>query len=172
MTRKLLEFFPSDNCSAFANIRQYQDNACVSVHTHGIEVTIDGTSIYIHNSQIIVFECYYFDDKVEFQRSDSRGARVGMGMLLAGPIGAAVGLASSFGKGNKHITSHNLIIAFWDIETQEKEIIELEDRKGVKENAVPNLIEYWKEQIKINEETGRKAVGDYKAGVKKQVVLV
>lgn len=164
-SQKLFEFFPSDLCSAFANIRQYQENACVTVHTHGIEVAIDDVRVNIHNSQIIVFDCYYFDDTVEYQRSNSRGSRVGLGLMLAGPIGAAVGLASSFGKGHKHVKSHNLIIAYWNTVTKQKEIIELENTKGVAENVAHKLVEYWQEQVKINEETGRTPTGDSKAGV-------
>lgn len=85
-------------------------------------MAIDDVRVNIHNSQIIVFDCYYFDDTVEYQRSDSRGSRVGLGLMLAGPIGAAVGLASSFGKGHKHVKSHNLIIAYWNTVTKQKEI--------------------------------------------------
>lgn len=162
---KLLEFYPNDTCSAFSDIKRYQDDACVIVHTHGIDVSIGGTRVNIHNSQIIALDYYYFDDTIQYQKLDSRGARVGLGLLLAGPVGAAVGLASSFGKGNKHIVSHNLIISYWNIETRQKEIIELEDRIGVKDNIIPNLVECWKEQVKINEETGRKAMGDNKPGV-------
>lgn len=162
---KLFEFFPSDSCSSLAQIRQYQENACVNVHTHGVEVVVDNVRINIHNSQIIVFDCYYFDDTIEYKRSDSRGSRVGLGMMLAGPVGAAVGLASSFGKSNKHIKSHNLVIAYWDTKTKQKEIILLENRKGVAENIAPNLVEYWQEQVKINDETGRTPTGDNKAGV-------
>ena len=161
----LFEFYPNNTCSAFSSIKRYQDDACVTVHTHGIDVTIDGIRVNIHNSQIIALDYYFFDDTVQYQKSDSRGARVGVGLLLAGPIGAAVGLASSFGKGNKHIVSHNLIISYWNIETMQKEIIELVDRKGVKDNIIPNLVECWKEQVKTNEDTGRKAWGDNMAGV-------
>ena len=33
---RAFEFYPSDNCSAFAHINKYQDIAGVTVHTHGI----------------------------------------------------------------------------------------------------------------------------------------
>ncbi len=163
--QKYFEFFPCDVCSAFSNVRQYQEAACVTVHTHGIEVVIDGVRVNIHNSQIIVFDYIYFDDTIEFKRSETRGSRVGLGWMLAGPIGATVGLASSFGKGNEHITSHILIIAYWNTVTKAKEIIQLEDKKGVAENVVPKLVDYWREQIAINQETGRLPIGANKAGV-------
>lgn len=163
--QQYFEFFPDDSCSALAKVRQYQEASCVTVHTHGIEVVVDDVRINIHNSQIIVFDCYYFDDTVEYKRSDSRGSRVGLGMMLAGPIGAAVGLATSFGKSNKHIVSHNLVIAYWDATTKQKEIIQLENRKGVAQNIAPRLVEYWQEQVRINQETGRTPTGNNKAGV-------
>lgn len=163
--QQYFEFFPDDSCSALAKVRQYQEAACVTVHTHGIEVVVDDVRINIHNSQIIVFDCYYFDDTVEYKRSDSRGSRVGLGMMLAGPIGAAVGLATSFGKSNKHIVSHNLVIAYWDANTKQKEIIQLENRKGVAQNIAPRLVDYWHEQVRINQETGRTPTGNNKAGV-------
>ena len=168
---QLFSFYPSDTCSAFANIRGYQDDACVTVHTHVIEVYIDKTQLNIHNSQIIVFDYYFFDDTIEYQKADTRGARIGLGFRLAGPIGATIGLASSFGKGNKHIVSHNLIISYWNLETKAKEFIVLENEEGVKDNVVPKLVEYWREQVEINKETGRKPMGDDKAGVEKNGCL-
>lgn len=165
INQQLFEYFPSDTCSALINVRQYQEASCVIVHTHGIEVVIDDVRINIHNSQIIVFDCYYFDDTVEYKRSDSRSSRIGLGMMLAGPIGAAVGLATSFGKSNKHIVSHNLIIAYWNTSTKQKEIIELENRKGVDQNITPRLVEYWQEQVRMNQETGRTPIGNNKASV-------
>ena len=163
--QKYVEFFPNDLCSAFTKIRQYQEAACVTVHTHGIEVDIDGVRLNIHNSQIIVFDYFYFDDTMEFKRSETRGSRVGLGWMLAGPVGAAVGLATSFGKSKEHIICHFLIIAYWNTITKQKEIIQLEDKKGVTENVVPNLVDYWQEQVTINQETGRTPIGDNKAGV-------
>lgn len=159
------EYFPSDSCTALASVRKYQEASCVTVHTHGIEVVVDDVRVNIHNSQIIVFDCFYFDDTIEYKRSASRGSRVGLGMMLAGPIGAAVGLATSFGKSNKHIVSHNLVIAYWNVSTKQKEIIQLEDRKGVARNITPRLVECWQEQVRINQDTGRTPSGVNKAGV-------
>lgn len=102
-------------------------------------MAIDDVRVNIHNSQIIVFDCYYFDDTVEYQRSDSRGSRVGLGLMLAGPIGAAVGLASSFGKGHKHVKSHNLIIAYWNTVTKQKEITNSKIRKVSQKTSHINL---------------------------------
>lgn len=143
---KLLNFYPSSSCSAFSHVRRVQDDANVVVHTHGIELCIDGTRVKIHNSQIITFDYYSFDGDVEFNRADTRGNRVALGWMLAGPIGAAVGLACSFGKRKKHVSSHNLILAYWNISKRKKEIVELEDTKGVKDEIVPKLVEYWQEQ--------------------------
>lgn len=42
---------------------------------------------------------------------------------------------------------------------------ELENTKGVAENVAHKLVEYWQEQVKINEETGRTPTGDNRAGV-------
>lgn len=167
-SQKLYDWLPETNCDAFAHIKEYQDNACISIHTHGISVQIDGTKVNIHNSQIIVFDYWHFDDTVEYKRSDTRGARVATGIILGGPIlGAAVGLATSFGKGKKHVKCDNVVIAFWDIKTKSLQIINLQEPKKSDPGSVKKMIDYWKKQIHVNEETGRKPVGDYMAGVGK-----
>lgn len=130
-SQKLFDWSPNENCDAFAHIRDYKDNACIYIHTHGIRVEIGDTKVNIHNSQIIVFDYWHFDDTVEFKRSDSRGARVMAGTLLAGPIvGAALGLASSFGKGKTHVKRDNVVIAYWDIQTKSMQIINLQEREN------------------------------------------
>ena len=165
-SQKLFEWLPEDNCDAFAHIKKYQENACIYIHTHGISVQIDGIKVNIHNSQIIVFDYWHFDDTVEYKRSDTRGARIATGVLLGGPIlGAAVGLATSFGKGKKHEKYDNVVIAFWDIKTKSMQIINLQEPKKSEPGSVKKMIDYWKKQIQVNEETGRKPVGDNKAGV-------
>lgn len=161
-----LTFFPSDTCSIFSSVENVQDDAIVVVHTHGIEVDIDGKNILIHNSQIIIFDWYHFDDTIEYKRSDSRINRVCLGAVLGGPvIGAAIGLAASLGKGKTHIVSDNLVIAYWNIETRGKEIILLETRKDLSEKKVSKIVDYWHEQENINKNTGRHPSGDFKAGV-------
>lgn len=163
--QKLFDWSPEDNCDAFAHIKKYQDNACLYIHTHGISVQIDDTKVFIHNSQIVVFDYWHFDDTVEYKRSDTRGARVATGLLLGGPIlGAAVGLATSFGKGKKHLKYDNVVIAFWDIKTKSLQIINLQEQKGSEPGSVKKMIDYWKKQKQINEESGRKPVGNNKAG--------
>lgn len=165
-SQKLFDWSPNENCDAFAHIRDYKDNACIYIHTHGIRVEIGDTKVNIHNSQIIVFDYWHFDDTVEYKRSDSRGARVMAGTLLAGPIvGAALGLASSFGKGKTHVKRDNVVIAYWDIQTKSMQIINLQERENSEPGSVKKMIDYWKKQIQINIETGRKPIGDHKAGV-------
>jgi hypothetical protein len=165
-SQKLFDWSPNENCDAFAHIRDYKDNACIYIHTHGIRVEIGDTKVNIHNSQIIVFDYWHFDDTVEYKRSESRGARVMAGTLLAGPIvGAALGLASSFGKGKTHVKRDNVVIAYWDIQTKSMQIINLQERENSEPGSVKKMIDYWKKQIQINKETGRKPIGDHKAGV-------
>ncbi|MBO5466485.1 MAG: hypothetical protein J6A02_03470 [Prevotella sp.] len=165
-SKKIFNWSPEHNCYAFSHIKMYQDNACIYIHTHGISVQIDDTKVNIHNSQIIVFDYWHFDDTVEYKRSDTRGARVVTGLLLGGPIlGTAVGLATSFGKGKKHIKCDNVVIAFWDIKTKSLQIINLQEPKKSEQGSVQKMIDYWKKQKHINEETGREPVGENKAGV-------
>lgn len=165
-SNKLFDWNPEDNCDAFAHIKEYQDKACIYIHTHGISVQIDDTKANIHNSQIIVFDYWHLDDTMEYNRSETRGARIAIGTLLGGPIlGAAIGLATSFGKGKKHVKRDNVVIAFWDIQTKSLQIINLQESKESEAGSVKKMIDYWKKQRQINEETGRKAVGDNKAGV-------
>ena len=165
-SQKLFEWVPENNCDAFAHIKEYKDNACIYIHTHGISVQIGDTKVYIHNSQIVVFDYWHFDDTVEYKRSDSRGARVMAGTILAGPIvGAALGLASSFGKGKKHLKRDNVVIAFWDIKTKSLQIINLQEPDNSESGSVKKMIDYWKQQIQVNAETGRKPIEDNKAGV-------
>ena len=170
-SQDLFVFYPSDSCDAFNGVRQAKDDAYVRIHSHGISVTIDGIKVNIHNSQIILFDCWHFDDTVEYKRSDSRAERVQMGALLAGGgipgavIGGVIGLATSFGKGKKHLKCDNLVLAFWDIETRKINIIELQERKGSDPGKVQKMVDYWNEEKSINEETGRKAVGDHVAGI-------
>lgn len=169
---KLFEFFPNNYCSAFSSVRQYQDTAEVIVHTHGIEVNIDGICLYIHNFQVIVFDYFYLDETIEYKKADSRGARIGAGLILAGPMGAIVGLATSFGKGRKHIKSNNILIAYWNIETKQKEIILLENKEETSRDTVSKLIECWNEQKKLNEETGRKPLSGYNSGITSSGCLI
>ena len=170
-SQKLFEFFPSDTCDAFSSIKQYQDMAYVAIHTHGIEVKIDGIRVYIHNSQIILFDYWHFDDTVKYKRSDSRASRIGMGALLAGGgipgaiVGGAIGLATSFGTGKKHLKRDILVIAYWDVQTRTQQIIELQERKDSEKDSVKALIDYWKLHVQANEKTGRKAAGDFNSGV-------
>ena len=57
------------------------------------------------------------------------------------------------------------MIAYWDASTKQKEIIQLENRKGVAQNIAPRIVEYWQEQVRINQEKGRTPTGNNKAGV-------
>lgn len=165
-SNKLFDWNPEDNCDAFAHIKEYQDKACIYIHTHGISVQIDDTKANIHNSQIIVFDYWHLDDTIEYNRSDTRGARIAIGTLLGGPIlGAAIGLAASFGKGKKNVKRDNVVVAFWDTQTKSLQIINLQEPKDSEPGSVKKMIDYWKKQIQINDETGRKPVGDNKAGV-------
>ncbi len=163
---KSYEWTPDDNCDAFVHIKEYKDNAGIYIHTHGISVQIGDTNVNIHNSQIVVFDYWHFDDIVEYRRSDSRKERIMAGFLLAGPIvGATLGLASSFGKGKKHLKCDNVVIAFWDVKTRTLQVINLQESDNSEPGSVKNMIDNWKRQIQINAETGRKPIGDNKAGV-------
>ena len=165
-SQKLFEFFPSDECDAFSEIRSYTDMAYVGIHTHGIEVKINSIKVYIHNSQIILFDYWHFDDTFEYKRSDTRAARVGTGIMLGGPVlGAAIGLATSFGKGKKHLKCDNLVIAYWDAQTRTQQVIELQEPKDSEPGSVKALVDYWKLHVEANEKYGRKAGGSYNAGV-------
>ena len=146
---KIFEYFPEQSCDAFAHINEFKDNAYVKIHTHGVCVQIGDTKVNIHNSQLFLFDYWHFDDTVEYNRSDSRGSRVALGSMLGGPIvGAAIGLAASFGKGKKHVKRDNLVIGYWDAQSKTQQVINLSSG-----------------QIKINKETGRKAVGSNMAGI-------
>ncbi len=170
-SQNLFLFYPSDSCDAFSGVRQAKDDAYIRIHSHGISVSIDGIKVNVHNSQIILFDCWHFDDTVVYKRSDSRAERVQMGALLAGGgipgaiIGGAIGLATSFGKGKKHLICDILVLAYWDIETKKINIIELQERKGDNRGTAQKMVDYWNEEKSINEKTGRKAVGDQIAGV-------
>lgn len=167
-SQKLFEFSPNDKCDAFSEITSYTDMAYVGIHTHGIEIGIKDIKVYIHNSQIILFDYWHFDDTAEYKRSDTRAARVGIGILLGGPIiGAAAGLASSFGKGKKHLKFDNLVIAYWDVQTRTQQIIELQERDDSESGSVEALVDYWKLHVEANEKYGRIAGGSYNAGVSK-----
>lgn len=165
---ELLEYNPSENnCTAFAHIKEYKDDVFVAVHTHGIVVNVGDTELRIHNSQIIVFDYYFFDDYVKYKKSENRGDKIFCGTLFGGPIGAAIGLALSFGEGTRHSVFYNLIIAYWNYETKQKEVISIFDTRWIKEKIIPKLVENWKEQVNINEETGREPAGDKMVGVEK-----
>lgn len=157
-SQELFEFYPSDECDVFSNIRTFVDNAYVSVHTHGIGVQIKNSSIQIHNSQIIVFDCWHWDETVEYKRSDTRASKVILGTMLAGPLGAAAGLAASFGKGKKHMNRDILVIAYWDINTRKQQLINLIAKKDTEEGKIQRMVSHWENNVKINNETGRKAV--------------
>lgn len=156
-SQELFEFSPSDDCDVFSNIRTFVDNAYVSVHTHGVGVEIKNSSIQIHNSQIIIFDCWHWDENVEYKRSETRASRVILGTMLAGPLGAAAGLASSFGKARKHMNRDVLVIAYWDINTRKPQLINLVARKGTEQGKIQRLVSHWESQVKINYETGRQA---------------
>ena len=164
--QKVFEYFPEQSCNAFAHINEFKDNAYVQIHTHGICVQIGDTKVNIHNSQLFLFDYWHLDDIVVYNRRDSRGSRVALGTMLGGPIvGAAIGLATSFGKGKKHVKRDNLVIGYWDAQSKTQQVINMQEPKDSKAGSVEKLINCWKEQVKINEETGRKAVGNNKAGI-------
>ena len=154
------------NCTAFSHIKEDED-AYVFIHTHGIVVSVGDIDLSIHNSQIIVFDYYYFDDNVHYKKSEGRGEKILCGMVLGGPVGAAIGLAASFGKGTRHLVYYDLIIAFWNFTTKQKEFITLRDYEDLNKRLIPNTVQFWKLQVKINEETGREPKGDNKVGVEK-----
>ena len=163
---KIFEYFPEKSCDAFAHINEFKDNAYVKIHTHGVCVQIGDTKVNIHNSQLFLFDYWHFDDTVEYNRSDSRGSRVALGSMLGGPIvGAAIGLAASFGKGKKHVKRDNLVIGYWDAQSKTQQVINMQEPKDSEVGSVEKLVNCWKEQIKINKETGRKAVGSNMAGI-------
>ena len=86
--------------------------------------------------------------------------------MLGGPIiGAAIGLATSFGKGKKHVKRDNLVIGYWDAQSKTQQVINMQEPKDSEVGSVEKLVNCWKEQIKINKETGRKAVGSNMAGI-------
>lgn len=163
----LVKFDPqSTNCDVFSSIHEIKDTSEIFCHSHGIKIHVGNIEYNRHNSQIIIMEAWRFDDTISYNRSDSRAARIGMGVLLGGPIvGAALGLASSFGRGKKHIVTDILEIYFWDVNTKQKQWISLQYGKDVSAYELMSFVEFWKEQKRINEETGRKAIGDECAGL-------
>ena len=163
----LVKFDPqATNCSAFSSIHEIKDTAEIFCHSHGIQIHVGNIRYNIHNSQIIVMEAWRFDDTITYSRSDTRAARIITGILLGGPIvGTALGLASSFGKGKKHLVTDSLEIYFWDIETKQKQWISLQYGKDKASSELFAFVELWKEQKHINQETNRKAIGDEHAGI-------
>lgn len=174
-SRLICEYYPSEESSDYSHIDEVQDCAQIALHTHGVEIDIDGKNLLIHESQIILVDYYHFDDTIEYNRSDSRGNRVALGSLLGGPvIGAAIGFATSFGKGHKHIVSDNLVVAYWNKDSKRLETITLEMRKKeeIERGSVSKLIDLWHREQKINKETARKPTGGYIAGASSSGCLV
>lgn len=154
----------SSNSSAFDEIRRYPNYSELRIHSHGIQLHIGSFRYNIHNSQIFLFERWTFDGTIEYNRCDSRGARVGAGLLLAGPLGAAVGLATSFGRGKKHHNSDYLMIGFWDPKTIEKKYVEIEiDKEGKHKNFI-KVQQFWNRQVEDNRSYGSEAPNIEPAG--------
>ena len=152
-------------CKAFASIDKMKDLSEVTLYTHGIQIHVGDIRYNIHNSQIIIMEHFHINESVEYERSASRAERISAGIMLGGPIGAAIGLATSFGRGHTNLDADFLIVGYWNTETQEKEIIQLMmNKKGIRKDF-SGFLEAWKNEKEINESTGRQAKGEEKSGI-------
>lgn len=168
-----LLFIQNNTCEAINDVPAYKDDAWIILHTHGIEVQVDGKKLYIHNSQIIVFNYWYYDDSVEYKKSETRSERIALGWAMGGLlVGGAIGLLSSFGTGKKHIKTNIVELAYWDIDKKVKQLISFREAEDTKTETLKHMVDLWEEQVDINVVTGRSAIGELKAGVESSGCLI
>jgi len=171
-SNQLVEFNPEENnCTIFSNVKNYERLAEIFLHTHGVQIRINGIRYNIHNSQIIQMNVFHFDDTVEIERSNTRGSRVALGAMLAGGgipgavIGGTIGLLTSFGKYNKKLVEDYIVISYWDIPTKSKQNVILKHNKDGSGKGLYAFIEMWHEEREKNENTKREPMGNELAGI-------
>ena len=151
-------------CDALSSIREIKDSCDIHCYTHGIQLHVGNIYLNIHNSQILTVEIAHIDEIVEIDRAESRSEKVKLGLLVGGVVGAAAGLATSFGKKQKRIVEDVLIIIYWDIKTKKKQILFLSYNKGFSTPGLQSFVNLWKEQVEINQKNNRLPSSNEMAG--------
>lgn len=151
-------FYPGD--SNIEKLNQSDDviPSRVEIHSHGICLWIGSNVFAIGNDQIVLVDTIDHDEYVTTKKNMMQYAAFGAMLASGGIPGAIIGgtIGALFGIGNKttHIKGTFLRVAFWDKTDRLLKYV-LVDYEKRKEDLL-DLVQKWKQQKEINENTGRK----------------
>ena len=127
---------------------------------HGEKKEVDYYNTGITNEQIVDVDLVPYDEYVKYKKD--LGAYMAKGGAIAavantGLVGVAVGIAigavASIGNKTEHLKGKYLRITYWDRDTKEMKYILFDHPK---QKQLEKFVDNWKNEKKINEETGRK----------------
>lgn len=166
-----LRFYPG--MSNIDEINAREEDFCyarATLYSHGINVYIEPKrGLFEHmvvfnypmtNEQIVDIDLVPYDEYVKYKKSlggyMSKGAAIAAvantGMIGVA-LGAAIGAVASIGNKTTHLKGKYLRITFWDRNSKDLKYIMLDHPK---QKELEKFVENWKNEKKINEETGRK----------------
>lgn len=181
-----LKFYPG--MSNIDEINAREEEFCYAravLYSHGINIYIEPhCGLFEHadvfnypmtNEQIVDVDLVPYDEYVKYKKSFggymSKGAAIAAvadtGMIGVA-VGAAIGALASIGNKTKHLKGKYLRITFWDRDSKELRYILLDHPK---QKELEKFVENWKNEQKINEETGRKPT-DKAPGCFSVIILV
>lgn len=166
-----LRFYPGMSNIDVINARK--EDFCyakATLYTHGINVYIEPnhglfehTDVYNYpmtNEQVVDVDLVPYDEYVKYKKSLGGYMAKGAGIaavadsgIIGVALGAAFGAVASIGNKTKHLKGNYLRITFWDRDTKELKYILLDHPK---QKVLDEFVNNWKNEKKINEETGRK----------------
>jgi len=166
-----LKFYPG--MSNIDDINVIEEDACfaaITLYSYGIVIEMEpvhgvferkeGFCFPMTNEQIVDIDLVPYDEYVTYKKSlgdyMTKGgaiAAVGNAGLFGVAVGTAIGALASIGNKTEHLKGKYLRITFWDRDTKEMKYILLDHPKP---KVLEEFLENWKNEKKINEETGRK----------------
>ena len=145
--------------SAFEGIYDHKENlvteipngkVLVTLHTHGMKVIQGLTNYPIHNSQIISLRQTSLEELTKTEKSVI--GRAVVGGLILGPFGAIVGGMSGFGKKEKSVNIHYLVMNYWDTKAKAAQTLLIRGNKTL----IKAFINRNEKEKALNETSNRK----------------
>lgn len=166
-----LRFYPGmSNIDEINAIEEDYCFAIITLFSYGLEIYIEpghgllerkkGFGYQMTSEQIVDVDLVPYDEYVTYKKSlgdyMAKGgaiAAVGNTGLFGVAVGTAIGALASIGNKTEHLKGKYLRITFWDRDTKEMKYILLDHPK---QKVLEEFLENWKNEKRINEETGRK----------------
>lgn len=155
-----LNTIEADFC--YCNFDLYTHGICLKIEPdHSLFTKADVRTFDITNEQIVDIDLVPYDEYIKYKKSLSQYMNKGAAFaavantgMVGVALGAAIGAVASIGHKTTHLKGKYLRVTFWDRETKELQYILLDHAK---EKELEKLAAHWREEKRINEETGRKS---------------